>query len=87
MTRSTVTISDAEQREFDQQHDLADAALNALRDAIPSTVNGYGVLYALWCNVIPLLYDAGWTSKDLSAELRYYVAKAAEAEAEAAEAA
>jgi hypothetical protein len=80
-----VIISDAEQREFERQHDLADAALDALLDALPPTVDGYGVLYSLWCDIIPLLCDAGWTAKDLSKDLKYYVAEALAAEAADAE--
>jgi hypothetical protein len=79
---NAITITDAEQREFDQQHDLANAALDALLDAIPKKVNGYGVLYSLWCSIIPLLCDAGWTGKQLSQDLKYYVAEAVAAEAE-----
>jgi hypothetical protein len=84
MTQKAIALTPEEERAFDAQHDLADAALLALLGAVPTNVDHIGVLYSLWVQIITLLSDAGWTAKELSNDLNYYVAAAKEAEKEAA---
>jgi hypothetical protein len=71
-----IAVITIKKTDVDEEADIADACIEDAFERTPSHVDPAGVLYSMFCAIVYLLVDAGWTGEELARDVRWHATDA-----------